>query len=84
MPVVYLGVLKGDQIEWQGRSRPPDGPVRVEVAPPEPPPDERWLAGVQALAELAAAGTLDAAEWERQREEVESYDPWEKVGDDAR
>jgi hypothetical protein len=74
MPVVYLGVLKGDRIEWQGRSRPPAGPVRVVVAPPEPPADEQWLGAVAHLEAIAQRGDLDAAEWERTREEVEGED----------
>lgn len=85
MPVVYYGVLTGDRIEWQGRSKPPDGPVVVEVVPPPPTPtptpedEERRRRLAEVLESLAASGGINAEEWEREREELENYCPWERA-----
>ena len=71
----YTGVLTGGQIEWAGGAKPPDGLVKVEAL--EPPPEisveERRRLLREALESLAARGTLDPEEWERDRNECRRF-----------
>lgn len=82
MPQTYTGVLTGDRIEWTG-DRPPDGPVRVEAVPPTAADDERRRIVREALEALAAGGRINAAEWERERNELEGYEHPRRGTDDA-